>query len=78
MPAYVNTFIYVSNVNPKVSLWSFISLKSTSFPWHNVAIAQASTNGGAASGSTEEEEYVPPKPEVENKITEEDSVYTKR
>ncbi|KAF6037849.1 NUP50 [Bugula neritina] len=42
------------------------------------AIAQASTNGGAASGSTEEEEYVPPKPEVENKITEEDSVYTKR
>lgn len=44
------------------------------------AIAQASAGNGAATAGAgdEEEEYVPPKAEVENKITEDDALYTKR
>ena len=42
--------------------------------------AAASSSGGSAGAATggDDEEYVPPKPEVENKITEDDAVFTKR
>ena len=48
--------------------------------WFVDLAAAASSSGRATAAATggDDEEYVPPKPEVENKITEDDAVFTKR
>ena len=41
-------------------------------------VAIASSKTSTAASNVDEDEYVPPKAEVENKITEDDALYTKR
>ncbi|XP_067944081.1 nuclear pore complex protein Nup50-like [Watersipora subatra] len=65
----------VSSGNSSISAGSTAATSGFSF---KSEIAKAKTEETQAAPSNEEEEYVPPKPEVENKITEDDALYTKR
>ena len=67
---------FLSQDESHISLSLYITI---SYIYTDVAAAKANADSGsAAAAGGDDDEYVPPKPEVENKITEDDALYTKR